>query len=326
MTEREVPQMLAEALEGAERVQRIVEDLRVFSQPRHQVATSVDVVQVIESCVRMTAGEVRHRARVVRTFEDVPPVRAAEARVAQVITNLLLNAAQAMPDGEADRHAITIVARAVGDVVEIRVEDDGLGIAPEHLPHVFEPFFTTKTERGGTGLGLSICRMLVSSQGGTLDLESERGRGTRVTLKLPCASAFDSPAPLRGEVAPLAAAKRVLVVDDEARVAELLRDNLSPHQVTIVTSGRDALTAIATSPPFDAIVCDLMMPELWGADVHGQIRALHPGMERRLVFMTGGAFTPTAAEFLASVPNECLRKPFAIERLLEAIEHAAHVT
>jgi len=320
---RDLPEMLEAAITGAEQVRRIVDDLRVFSQRQAEVLAPVDLRAVVESCTRMTSGELRHRAKLVQAIDDVPPVLANEPRLAQVITNLLLNAAQALPEGAADKNCVTLAARLDGDHVELRIEDTGEGIAPEHLPHVFEPFFTTKTERGGTGLGLAICKMLVAAQNGELAIASELGRGTRVTLRLQVATGRRTVSAAEPGPRPVTP-RRVLLIDDDPQVAAVLGKSFEPHDVTLATSGREALGRLDAGQQFDVIVCDLMMPEIGGVDVHERIAARYPGLEQRIVFMTGGAFTPLATRFIASVPNVCLQKPFDLDRMMEEIERAAN--
>lgn len=316
---QDVVQMLDEALEGADRMRRIVQDLRVFSPRQPEGLSAVDVRRVIDSCVRMTAGEMRAHGKLVQQLEDVPLLRANEARLAQVITNLLLNAAQSLPANAVDPR-VTITTRRSGEHVEIAVMDTGVGIEAENLKHMFEPFFTTKSDRGGTGLGLSICHQLVTSQGGEIALTSEVGRGTCVTVRLPIASPEEAGAPSEREGV---RRRRVLVVDDEIKIAKLIQATLDAHAVTIASSGHEALELLTAPDRFDVIVCDLMMPGLGGIDVHAAIAARFPGLERRMIFITGGAFTSTTERFLQQIPNDCLTKPFSARALVDAIERAA---
>ena len=125
------------------------------------------------------------------------------------------------------------------------------------------------------------------------------------------------------QLPPMASAiggRRILVVDDEVRLTRLIREALAPDHVTVAASGREALACISEGPPFDAIVCDLMMPDLTGMDVYERVRVQTPGLERKMVFMTGGAFTPRALLFLAESGNVCLDKPFLVAGLLDAID------
>jgi PAS domain S-box-containing protein len=315
-------EMLQAALGGAEQVSRIVEDLRLFAQPKSEVLAAVDVRTVVESCIRMTGGELRHRARLVQELDGIPPVLASEPRLAQVITNLLLNAAHALPRGAADAQTVKLVARVDGDHVELRIEDTGEGVPPEHLPHVFEPFYTTRTERGGTGLGLAICRTLMAAQNGEIRIESEPGAGTCVILRLHIAVAVDAPPAVvqrRSTVTP----RRVLLVDDDPQILELMRRSLVRHDVAIASSGREALRRLEQGERFDVIVCDLVMPDGSGIDVYDGIRRLMPGFERRVIFMTGGIVTSVSPSAVATLPNTCLHKPFPVETLVDEIERTA---
>jgi PAS domain S-box-containing protein len=173
------------ACEGATRVRRIVQDLRSFSRGDDEPAGAADVRAVLDACVSLADGDIRHRARLVREYADVPPVRGSEARLGQVFLNLLVNAAQACGEHAAERHEIRLVVRSAEDRVIVEVRDDGEGIAPEHLGRLFDPFFTTKSAAAGMGLGLSICHALVTRLGGDIRVESEVGRGTTVFVALP---------------------------------------------------------------------------------------------------------------------------------------------
>src|SRR5262249_29796154 len=148
-------QSLSQAVEGANRVRQIVRDLMTFAQGNVEQRGLVDVRGVVESSIQMAWHEIRHRARLVKSLGEVPYVEANEARLGQVFLNLLVNAAQAIPEGHANENEVRVTTRTDEDghaVVEIA--DTGGGIDPEALPRIFDPFFTTRGT--GTGLGLSI--------------------------------------------------------------------------------------------------------------------------------------------------------------------------
>ena len=123
----------------------------------------------------------------MRELEDVPPVVANEGRLGQVFLNLLVNAAQAVPEGDTTAHEIRVVLKRVGNEVVAEVCDTGVGIKAEHLARLFDPFFTTKPVGVGTGLGLAVCHGIVTSLGGEIDVQSEPGKGSRFRVKLPAA-------------------------------------------------------------------------------------------------------------------------------------------
>jgi len=149
-------------------------------------------------------------------------------------------------------------------------------------------------------------------------------------VALPTVDPQEPPPPARTSDAPPARSvrrARVLVVDDEVPIANTLRDLLSmEHDVVAVTSGREALEAVRRYDAFDLVLCDLMMPEMSGIDLYDRLREAHPGLEQRIVFMTGGAFTARAAEFLTSVDNRRIEKPFSlkvVERIAREMAGAA---
>jgi UPF0271 protein len=265
------------------------------------------------------------------SFESVRPVWANDARLEQVVLNLLLNAAQAMSEKHAEQNEFRVSVRSDGEGrAVLEVSDNGEGISPEVLPRIFDPFFTTKPNGVGTGLGLSICHGIVATLGGQVTVHSEPGEGTTFRVALPTNDAPETPGPSRTSdvpTAPSARRARVLVVDDEVPIANTLQELLATeHDVVAVTSGREALDAVRTNPPFDFVLCDLMMPGMSGIDLYDRLREARPGLERRIVFMTGGAFTARAAEFLASVDNRRIEKPFSlklVERIAEEMAGAA---
>jgi PAS domain S-box-containing protein len=304
----ELEQALLEAQQGAARVRDIVRDLKSFSRD-DDGHSGCDARQVLRAAVNLAQNEIRPRARVELDLGETPPVAASERRLGQVFLNLLINAAQAIPEGAPERHAIRARTRAEGLRAVVEIEDTGSGIAPEILGRIFDPFFTTKPVGVGTGLGLSICHGIVSSLGGDIQVESEPGRGSLFRVRLPAASGeVAAQAPLPAVTAPRA---RILVVDDEAMVGRAVARILGvEHEVTAVTSGEAALSQLRAGPAFDLVLCDLMMPGLSGMDLFEQVRQADPAAAARFVFLTGGAFTDRAREFLERVQGPRLEKPF----------------
>ena len=269
------------ALEGAERIRRIVGDLKVFAAPRSEDVAPLDVHRVLDSCARMASNEIRHRrASLVRDYGAVPPVFANEARLAQVLLNLLINAAQATPEGNASAHTITISTRLEADGrVAVGVIDTGVGISAEDLPRVQDPFFTTKRGGGGMGLGLSISHMLVAAQGGELHIGSELGKGTTVTVRLAPAERLAPPVVTIRARRPPSAGSRSSSSTTRRRFARIigleLRRARRPRWRR--AAGRRSATS-RLAGAFDAIVCDLVMPDLGGVDVYERARAFAPGL------------------------------------------------
>jgi two-component system NtrC family sensor kinase len=182
---------VADAREGAERVRVIVQDLKTLSRPDEASSGPVDLAAVVRGAVKIASHELRRRARVVEDLQEVPPVLGHAARLGQVFLNLLINAAQSIPEGNVEAHEIRVVARRGEGSrrVEVEVRDTGCGIPLEHLERIFDPFFTTKPVGEGMGLGLSVCHSILSAMGASIRVESQVGRGTLFHLELPVAQA-----------------------------------------------------------------------------------------------------------------------------------------
>ena len=317
-------ELLHEAHRGAERVASIVRELRTFSRADGETRHRVDLAAVARSAVKIAGHEIRHRARVSTSFEPASAVWANESRLEQVVLNLLLNAAHAMPEDRAASSEIRVQVRPDGDAgVVLEVSDNGEGIPSEVLPHIFDPFFTTKPRGVGMGLGLSICHGIVMSLGGKITVHSTPNEGTTFRVALPATDREDVDADAPASEGPSAQPgprARVLVVDDEVPIANTMRDLLgAQHDVTATTSVRDALAAVDGGREFDVIFCDLMMPGMSGIELYEELRDGRPALASRIVFMTGGAFTKRAAEFLAATENRRVEKPFSlglIERIV----------
>jgi len=186
----ELQYAVADAREAANRVRLIAQDLRILSRPSndHERLGPVDIRCVLDSALRIAGSEIRNRAPLVKELSDVPPVEGDDARLGQVFLNLLMNAAQAIPEGRAEGNEIRITTRVHDQhMVAVEIRDTGSGIAPEHLERIFDPFFTTKPPDIGTGLGLSICHRIVSGHGGRILVESVLGKGTVFRALLPIA-------------------------------------------------------------------------------------------------------------------------------------------
>jgi signal transduction histidine kinase len=153
----------------------------------------VDVYGPLEAAINIAANEIRHRALIVRCFGDVPFVQGNDKHLGQVFLNLLINAAQAIEEGDAERNEIRVVtSREEDGRVAVEITDTGSGIAPDVMEHIFDPFFTTKQAGVGTGLGLWICQRIVSGLGGSIEVKSAVGKGSSFAIKLPTAYAKEA--------------------------------------------------------------------------------------------------------------------------------------
>ena len=317
----QLKEMLGLALDGAERVRTIVRDLRSFSRDDDVPLMAVDVRRVLDAAINLAGSEIRQRARIVKEFDPVPPVSASEARLGQVFLNLLVNAAHAIPDervGEGEIHVY--VGTDEKERAVVRVHDNGVGIAPDVLTRIFDPFFTTKPASVGTGLGLWICRGIVDNLGGAIEVESAPGRGTTFTIRLPTSLASATTPPPSSPANPALARGKLLIIDDEVAITQALRGALEPdYAVTTVSSGKEALRILEARADFDAVLCDLTMPDVSGMDVYAATMRQNPELGRRFLFITGGAFTPAGHAFVEAHHDRCIAKPFDIPTLRDRI-------
>jgi PAS domain S-box-containing protein len=319
-----------EARDGAERVRKIVQGLRSFSRSEDEKRVPLALHGVLEAAIRLTANEVRHRAQLVRELGPVPPVIADDGRLTQVFINLLVNAAHAIPEGRSDDNRITVRTRSDdhGRAV-VEVEDTGHGMAPEVQARVFDPFFTTKDVGEGTGLGLSICHGIISGLGGQISIDSAPRRGTVVRVVLPGQPVAAAPVvapPVATRTAPPARRQRqrVMLVDDEPQVAHTMERLLRrDYDVTVALCGRDAIDHIARGIWFDAIVSDVMMPNMTGIELVEEIRRVAPAQAERLIFLSGGAFTAQTRERLDELGAPQLEKPVTAKELRACVMRVA---
>lgn len=304
--------LLATASQGAQRVRTVVRDLNTFGQARAEADTAAVSVRAAVDWVVAVVG---NAGPPVQT-ELVGPLlaRGDEARIGQVLLALVRNAFDAVR-ARPGAGRVRISARNEGSEVVVQVEDEGCGIAPDVLPRVFDPFFTTKGVGEGAGLGLFMARNLVRAMGGRLEVESIDGGGTTSRVRL---VALSEPKPM--PVQRSAPAARLLVLDDDALVLESLRTCLAERfdvvAVPDVGSAREALARGTV----DFLLLDLMMPDRSSIGFYESLRARRDPMAHRVIFMTGGAFSPEARHFVRTIPNPCLGKPFADDELAAAME------
>jgi signal transduction histidine kinase/CheY-like chemotaxis protein len=318
---QELLEELEDAREAAHRVRQIVRDLRLFSRAEDDRKDLVDVREVLESTLRMAWNEIRHRAKLVKAFDEVPLVDANDARLGQVFLNLVLNAVHAIAAGRAETNEIRVSTMLEGNEVVVEVKDSGEGMTEAVRARIFEPFFSARPAGGGRGLGLPISQRIVEELGGRIEVRTRPGAGSAFTVRLPAADEPGvKPPTVRPPPVPRDRRGRVLVVDDERIVATAVARTLSPdHDVEMEDESARALERIHGGERFDVILCDVMMPNLSGVDFYLELERIAPEELDKIVFLTGGAFVPQAREFLDNVPNLRLEKPFTPEELRDVV-------
>ncbi len=307
--------MLEEAHSASQRVQFIVRDLRAFACADDRRGR-VDVNHVLEACCNIAFAEIRPRARLEKRLETVVPVLGSEAKLAQVFLNVLVNAAHAMPEGDVEKNEIVVTTRQQDrTAVVIEVTDTGVGVPPANLTQIFEPFFSTKPRR--PGMGLAIAQAIVRAHGGEISAIPRSGGGTIIRIVLPTLEAETQETGIRIEGAPQ---RRVLVVDDDPLVLRSLTRVLArDFEVASARNGREALDLVRAGGTFDAMLCDLMMPELSGIELHEMLAQDDPELAKRTVFLTGGACSGHAQTFLEAVGQPHLEKPVDLKTVRELL-------
>ena len=315
--------------EAAERCGRIVRTFLNMARQRPAARAPVQLNDLARAAAEMLGYTLRSHAieLTLALAGDLPEVLADGDQVGQVLLNLMVNAQQALAtvDGPRWIRLQTGLEERRADReprVWLRVADSGPGVPAELVPKIFEPFFTTKAEGIGTGLGLSVSRSMVREHGGDLVLEkTAAGASFRLSLPVGGDGARDSTASMPLDGAAPAPQARLLVVDDEPEIAELMRSMLESAGLEVATaeSGAVALELIDAAR-FDAIVSDLRMPDMDGAALWRAVRERQPALARRMLFVTGDTLSPEARGFLEKARCPSVDKPFAKGDLLAAVQ------
>jgi signal transduction histidine kinase len=326
LSREELPESLRRDIstifDEAERAARIVQNLLSFARRRRAEKEPVDLNDLVERVLELRSYDLRvhniePRAKLSRTLG---PVLADPHQIQQVLLNVIRNAEHAIRE-RGGHGTITVSTSTAGAFARVVVADDGGGIAPENLRRIFDPFFTTKPPGEGTGLGLTIVYGILEEHGGHVHVESKLGKGATFQFELPLAEGSSEPrrdTPTRATRR--ASGRSILVIDDEASIREVLLILLSRdgHEVETVADGLGALERLAERD-FDLIITDVRMPGVDGIEFYNRVRAWNPAVAERIVFTTGDIVNPTTRDFLASVSNQHLQKPFSLAEVRDMI-------
>jgi len=331
---QDLAQSMSEMIEpvrtGTERIANITRELRTFSRAEMNEAVPVDVRAVVRSVLQLVQKEIEACARLKVELEETPAVLGSQARLVQVVLNLAVNAIQAMSNGRAQDNQISIRTSKQADRVVIEVADSGPGVSPEDRDRIFDPFVSTKEIGEGAGLGLFVCRNIVRTLGGEVTVGDRKGGGALFRVELPITrtsvdearsgSDVGRSSPERGQT------RRILIIDDDELVAEVLQAQLTQcgYDVEHEQDGARALERLLNNvAAIDLIFCDVMMKGTTGMDFADALERRDPAMLNRVVFMTGGAFTSKAREFLERHCGRTVEKPFDI--VVEAQRHLSRL-
>lgn len=310
---------IARALGGAVRVRQVVSQLRALANPTASELVPVHLGPAVESAIGLALGVGHLPATIHREFAQVGTISANPVWIGQIALNLVSNALQAMADLPRAQRSLHIRANPLPDGgTTVEFADSGPGIDPTIAERLFEPFTTSRLEQGGSGLGLYICRELATRMGGSLELVSTGPTGTTFRLVLAASKAEQAVV----ETPPVALPRRsgrVLVVDDERVIVELLTNYLGHHHVEACYDVHSASIALAREH-WDAVVLDIILPDRSGIELYDEIAARNPHQASRVLFVTGGSLAPDVARFLMRAPNAALLKPFDFRELVNQVD------
>ena len=299
---------------AAERCAKIVQTFLAMARRKEPQRGLVDINDIIHSALDLTDYGLRTAGISVQvTFgSGLPPIDGDRDQLHQVLVNLIINAQQAMEDGELFDKTLTIrTSLDAAGKVALDICDTGPGIAEKARARIFDPFFTTKLGTG-TGLGLAFSRGIVEAHGGTLTLEpSRRGAAFRIAIPPAPVGAELLAVPIEPEMEAPLNGGRALIVEDEADVAETLCELLERegYEVTYASDGAAALMALDREE-FDLIVSDLRMPGVSGPDLHARLAETRPHLVAKMGFVTGDTLGSSMSDFLRSCGRPVLEKPF----------------
>jgi len=323
-TVSKVNRRLSVMAEGLERVRSIVADLNTYAKPETtaDISAPANLSEVIQAAVSIAGNAIRNRATLHQNLRPNTIVHANQRRLEQVLINILVNAAQAIPEGDSANQHIEIAVRTEEDLAVIDISDTGTGISSEHIERVFDPFYTTKPVGEGTGLGLAISQSIIAKSGGSISISSVISQGTTVSIRLPLTDT-----PVSGAVTsdtaenlppPTQSPARILVIDDEPAIRELLVEMLAPHQIDTVPGANEALGELQQHS-YDLILCDISMPGISGIDFLKTLESTNDRASESVIFLTGGAVTAKAADTLSKSRRPVITKPFRFDEVHEIV-------
>lgn len=318
---------LGDIVDQTMRISKIISDLMGFARPAEPTIAPYTLPSLIENSLQIASHRLRYNQVQIENnlADDLPVLHVDGRQIEQVLINLVVNAMQAM--GGEGLLKIEAYYKEDRDMAVIKLTDSGQGIPAENLERVFDPFFTTKDEGEGTGLGLAVSYRIIESHGGHLSVQSQVGKGTTFTIQLPCGQGIDKNildlSGQRPKARKKSLKKRILLVDDEEQLSNLIHDFLNDagYLVDQASDGVEAIKYLQTNL-YDGIILDIRMPRKNGLEVLEDVRRTLPSMPTLVITGLASNEEIDQAEFLGA--DAILRKPFQLDSLLQAVEEVVH--
>jgi two-component system, NtrC family, sensor kinase len=313
---------------SALRCQKIVQSLLGFARRTAPERKAVCLNRLVEAALEMLQYQLRtSNVETILNLEPrLPQAMVDPHQVQQVFLNLINNARQAI-EAHQPKGWIKVTTASRGETIRVIIQDNGPGIAEENLSKIFDPFFTTKEVGKGTGLGLSLCYGIIKEHGGMITPRSRPGEGASFIIELPVThepgEAAEQTPPVHFDTTHVreGVGKRVLVIDDEESILQMVREALTPrgYEVDIASDGASGLQRMSEKQ-YDVALCDWKMPGLNGQQVYERARALNPALSSRMIFITGDVINERTRKFFEQQNKICLPKPFTIAEFRGAIK------
>lgn len=319
---------------ASNRAIEVVRKLLAFSRQKDEKYILSNIDELIDDSLSLVNNTLsKEGVKIIKHFGKTPPVKVNQNEIQQVVLNMVINAKHAIDENlelSYEDKVIGVTTEAVDGFVKMDISDTGIGIPSENIPKIFEPFFTTKdrnSKEAGTGLGLPITYAIIERHGGSIDVDSEIGKGTTFTIWIP----FDQPF-ANGNVPQIidmdkkeqiesARKANILVVDDELYIGDLIRDSLKDqgHNVTVLNNGEEAIEKFKEHH-FDIAFVDYMLPGCTGLEVIKHIRGHNP--HTSLILITGSVNSSVAESAVAEGATSFLQKPFTFDQIRNVVSTA----
>lgn len=315
---------------ASERCSTIVRTFLAMARQQPPRQTAVELNALVQDCLGLLDDQLATAGVAVNTHleVDLPKTQADPDQLKQVITNLIINAQQALAENATANREVTITSRALQSTssdltLELSIEDNGPGVPPTVRNRIFEPFFTTKSAEGN-GVGLSLSQGLIANHQGSLTHEDRAQGGAVFVIRLPVVRAEPEEEETRGadQDQNISLGAEVLVIDDEPEVAELVCDILASrgYATKACTSSLHALDLLK-SERFKAIISDMRMPGLDGEGLYHAVLEARPDMVERIAFITGDALSSHTRDFLLRSKRPYVEKPLDPKELVRMVAH-----